>query len=131
MLMVATMLSACERIGRARQCQRLAETVNEAMAEIGGEEQQLNQAGLLRAAAQYESLAQRLGPMEFSERELALEVASLNRLLSEASVTTKNLASAVADDERAQASLYKRELRTLGTQMKLQGNRIDRTCRGP
>jgi hypothetical protein len=91
----------------------------------------LAEARLRRAAGLYDELAQNLGPMEFSEKQLAIEVASLNRLLLEASATTHDLADAVAGDERAQASILKRELDSLGTQMKVQGNKIDRTCRAP
>jgi hypothetical protein len=124
------MLLGCERLGKARQCQKLAETVNEAMAQIGTQgSDTLSEERLREAAELYERLARELGPMEFSEKELALEVASLNRILVQAATTTTNLADAAAGDERAQASLIKRELGSLGSQMRLQGSKIDRTCR--
>lgn len=124
------MLPACERVGRARQCQELSETVNEAMAQIRSEKPEpLSAARLREASSVYEGLANDLGPMKFSEKELALEVASLNRMLLKAAGTTRRLAAAVAEDERAQASWLKRELDTLGAQMRLQGSKIDRACR--
>jgi hypothetical protein len=100
------------------------------MAQIGTQgSDTLSEERLREAAELYERLARELGPMEFSEKELALEVASLNRILVQAATTTTNLADAAAGDERAQASLIKRELGSLGSQMRLQGSKIDRTCR--
>ena len=69
--------------------------------------------------------------MEFNERQLALDVAALSRMLADASVVTNKLAMAILRDERAQASLLKRELVALGASMRANAAKLDRACSAP
>jgi hypothetical protein len=124
--------TGCERITQARQCQELASTVNEAMERIREvSESKPTPEELHEASRAYANLAQHLGPLEFAEKQLAIDVAELNRILERAASATLELARARAGDERAQASLLERELQAMSLQMQAQGTKLDRACAKP
>src|SRR5690606_5951237 len=75
-------LLGCERITRVKQCVALVDAVNTAMDAIKSEsEGKLDPGSLELAASHYAELAEVLGPMQFNDQQMALDVEAFRRLL--------------------------------------------------
>jgi hypothetical protein len=125
-------LVGCERITRARQCAALVESVNGSMQAIrGAAEAGLSPALLETSADHYSALAESLGPMQFNDLQMALDVESFRRSLTQAAELCRELASAKAKNERAQAALLKRDLEALKAPMKTSAYKMNSWCAEP
>jgi len=122
-------LTGCERMRRASQCERLADAVNSTMRAITSDTASITPASLRSGAAHYASLSQALGPMQFSDREMAIDVESFRRSLDSAAYLCTQLADDLSNHELAQAGLHKRDLEALKGQMKSQAYRMNSWCR--
>ena len=124
--------TGCERVRRARQCQRLADAVNDTMSAIEQETDDNITATSLRSSAQrYSDLSEALGPMEFSDREMALDVEAFRRTLTSAADLCHDLAEAVKSNERAQAAQYQNDLEALKVPFKSHAYKMNTWCREP
>lgn len=84
----------------------------------------------LRAGAQhYATLSQALGPMQFTDRQMAIDVESFRRSLDSAAYLCNELAEDLSNKELAQAALHKRDLDALKGPMKSQAYRMNSWCR--
>lgn len=124
-----SLLAGCDRMRRASQCERLADTVNTTMRTISEETASITPASLRSGAQHYEALSQALGPMEFSDRQMAIDVESFRRSLDSAAYLCHELAEDLSKNELAQAALHKRDLDALKAPMKLQAYRMNSWCR--
>lgn len=114
---------------RASQCERLADTVNSTMHAITSDTANITPASLRSGADHYANLSQALGPMQFSDREMAIDVESFRRSLDSAAYLCNLLADDLSNHERAQAALHKRDLEALKGPMKSQAYRMNTWCR--
>lgn len=122
----------CERMTRAKQCVELIEAVNPAMQAIEAQSTgELTPAKLKLGARHYSSLAEKLGPLEFDDRQMALDVADFRRTLSQAAELCEELAQAKADSELAQAELVRRELTALKAPMSSSSYKMNAWCHAP
>ncbi len=125
-------LFGCERFERTKECAALADSVNAVMHSIQEEnETGLAPANLRVCAKQYAQLADELGPMEFGERQMALDVAVFRRQLDQAAELTTDLARAKAHNELAEAALIGRELSALQAPMKGSAYKMNTWCQKP
>src|SRR5690606_34334771 len=92
---------------------------------------ELTPAKLKLSAQRYASLAEALGPLEFEDRQMALDVAAFRRTLSQAAELCEELAQAKAKNERAQAELVRRELEALRVPMKGSSYKMNAWCHSP
>ena len=120
---------ACDRVSRIRQCAGLVDAVNGSMRGIGlaAGNESLEQ-GLVSNADRYVALAQQLGPMEFNDKQMALDVEAFRRLLMRAAELCEKLRAAVQSNERAQAALLGRELEALEGPMKASAHKMNTWC---
>ena len=126
------LLLGCERITRARQCAVLVESVNGSMQAIRDAAEAGLSPELLEASAEhYAGLAATLGPMQFSDLQMALDVESFRRSLTQAAELCTELAAAKARNERAQAALLQRELEALKGPMKTSAYKMNSWCGEP
>ncbi|HEU5074253.1 MAG TPA: hypothetical protein VFU02_08770 [Polyangiaceae bacterium] len=123
------LLAGCDRLRRASQCERLADAVNGAMRSISNDTASITPASLHAGARHYEALSQALGPMQFSDRQMAIEVESFRRSLDSAAYLCQELAEDLDKNELAQAALHKRDLDALKGPMKSQAYRMNVWCR--
>lgn len=123
------LLVGCDRLRRASQCERLADAVNETMQTITSETASITPASLREGARHYESLSQALGPMQFSDRQMAIDVESFRRSLDSAAYLCNELAEDLSKKELGQAALHKRDLEALKGPMKTQAYRMNSWCR--
>jgi len=86
-------------------------------------------ASLRSGADRYANLSQALGPMQFSDREMAIDVESFRRSLDSAAYLCNLLADDLSNQELAQAGLHKRDLEALKGPMKSQAYRMNTWCR--
>lgn len=114
---------------RASQCERLSDTVNGAMHSIREETASITPQSLLAGARHYEALSRALGPMEFSDRQMAIDVESFRRSLDSAAYLCSELAKDLSKNELAQAALHRRDLDALKAPMKMQAYRMNNWCR--
>ena len=114
---------------RASQCERLADTVNSTMQAITSDTASITPASLRSGAERYANLSLALGPMQFSDREMAIDVESFRRTLDSAAYLCNQLADDLSNHERAQAALHKRDLEALKGPMKSQAYRMNTWCR--
>lgn len=130
--MLLLLSTGCERVRRAQQCHELANAVNETMSAIEHEtENNINAESLRSSAQRYSDLSEALGPMEFSDRQMALDVEAFRRTLTTAADLCRNLAAAVKSNERAQAAQYQNELEALKTSFKGHAYKMNSWCREP
>lgn len=124
--------TGCERVRRAQQCHELAETVNDTMSAIEQEtEGNINAESLRSSAQRYSGLSEALGPMEFSDRQMALDVEAFRRTLTTAANLCEQLADAIKTNERAQAAQYKNQLEALKAPFKGHAYKMNSWCREP
>lgn len=122
----------CERVTRARQCAELVESVNDSMHAIRSAAQAGLSPTLLESSAeQYSALAAKLGPMQFNDLQMALDVESFRRTLTQASDLCRQLATAKENNERAQAASLERELEALKVPMKTSAYKMNSWCGAP
>ena len=122
-------LVGCERVRRASQCDLLADSVNTTMRAVAEETKSITPATLRTGARLYASLSQTLGPMQFSDRQMAIEVESFRRSLDSAARITEQLADDLTQNELAQAALHRRDLEALRGPMKTQAYKMNAWCR--
>lgn len=99
------------------------------MQTISEETASITPASLRSGAQHYEALSQALGPMQFSDRQMAIDVESFRRTLDSAAYLCNELAEDLSNDELAQAALHKRDLDALKPAMKSQAYRMNSWCR--
>jgi hypothetical protein len=129
---IALLASGCERISRARQCSSLVDSVNQTMDALKEEaEQALSPESLQRSARHYTVLADVLGPMEFNDRQMAVDVEAFRRLLVRAAELCVELSQARRQNEWARAALLKKELGALRTPMKASAYKMNTWCHAP
>ena len=125
------LLSAgCGRVTHIRQCRALVARVNPALDEIGRLTQnKADKASYLAAAARYEQLSIELGPLEFSNQQMAKDVAEYAATLHSTAQTLKAAANAV-DSHSAAPELDRlgRELERLDGRVHMSVAKIDSFC---
>jgi len=114
---------------RASQCERLSDAVNKTMHSITQETSTITPSSLRAGARHYTGLSQALGPMQFSDRQMAIDVESFRRSLDSAAYLCGALAEDLSKRELAQAALHKRDLEALKGSMKSQAYRMNSWCR--
>ncbi|HEY6722407.1 MAG TPA: hypothetical protein VI197_00210 [Polyangiaceae bacterium] len=99
------------------------------MHSISEETANITPTSLRSGARHYEALSQALGPMQFSDRQMAIDVESFRRSLDSAAYLCNELAEDLSKKELAQAALHKRDLDALKGPMKSQAYRMNNWCR--
>lgn len=99
------------------------------MRAVAEETKSITPATLRAGARLYASLSQILGPMQFSDRQMAIEVESFRRSLDSAARITEQLADDLTQNELAQAALHRRDLEALRGPMKTQAYKMNAWCR--
>jgi hypothetical protein len=123
------LLVGCERVRRASQCEELADKVNPTMSAVTEETKSITPSTLRTGARLYASLAEALGPMQFSDRQMAMDVESFRRSLDSAARLSEQIADDLTQNELAQAALHKRDLEALKGPMKTQAYKMNAWCR--
>lgn len=123
------LLVGCERVRRASQCEALADSVNTTMSAVTKETESITPTTLRAGAHLYASLSQTLGPMQFSDQQMAIDVESFRRSLDSAARLCEQLADDLTQNELAQAALKKRDLEALKGPMKTQAYKMNAWCR--
>jgi hypothetical protein len=124
------LLSAgCGRFTHTRQCRALIARVNPALDEIGRLTQsKADKATYLAAAARFEQLSVELGPLEFSNQQMAKDVAEYAAMLHSTAQTLKGAAGAVENHNPAELDRLARELERLDGRSHLSVSKIDSFC---
>lgn len=123
------LLVGCERVRRASQCERLADSVNTTMKAVADETKSITPTTLRAGARHYASLSQTLGPMQFSDRQMALEVESFRRSLDSAALLTDQLADDLTRNQLGRTAVHKRDLEALRGPMKTQAYKMNAWCK--
>jgi hypothetical protein len=127
---------ACAPVDRARQCERLAETVNPALAQIEAETTALNEAKgkeqLEAIADAYEKLAERVEALEVLESmdgKLKPITRDMRRLFARTSKTTRNIAKHFAANKVAPLRNASRQLERQTREQESLLKRAKRICK--
>jgi hypothetical protein len=99
------------------------------MRSISEETASITPESLRSVARHYEALSQALGPMQFSDRQMAIDVESFRRSLDSAAYLCSELADDLSKNELGQAALHRRDLDALKAPMKSQAYRMNSWCR--
>jgi hypothetical protein len=130
LLLASLMLgTSCGRFTRIRQCRALISRVNPSLDEISRLTQnKSDKATYLAAAARYEQLSVALGPLEFSDQQMAKDVAEYAGVLHVTAQTLKTLASAVETHNVGETERLARELDRLGGREHISISKMDSWC---
>ncbi len=128
-LCLVAFCSGCGRVERARQCQRLAETVNPRFDEIARHTSAKQTPSALRAIAEsYDAIARDLAPLEFSKKELAEAVTDYGRQLKAAAREARRAADAKEQKQASEHAAARREVLQLNKPLNLARSRIEYEC---
>ena len=121
--------SGCSRFTRTRQCRALITRVNPALDEIARlTKDKADKATYLAAAARYEQLAVALGPLEFSNEQMAKDVAEYAALLHSTAQTLKSLAAAAESRSPPEIDRLVHELERLDGRAHASVSKMDSWC---
>ena len=99
------------------------------MREVTAETKFITPTTLRTASRLYTDLSQTLGPMQFSDRQMALDVEAFRRSIDTAALLSAQLADDLSQNELAQGALKKRDLEALKGPMKTQAYKMNTWCR--
>jgi len=131
LLLSLSLLSACSRIQRARECQNLAREINAVIAELEPLNKVKDPAKLEQAASKYEALSKSLEQRSFETKGLGEAVKSYSKLLSQIAETLRTLGKTAKKDEATAFALGATQMKALASQQKRMTARVDRICQAP
>ncbi|HEY2404454.1 MAG TPA: hypothetical protein VGI10_00520 [Polyangiaceae bacterium] len=120
---------SCGRFTQTRQCRALIARVNPALDEIARlTHDKTDKATYLAAAARYEQLSIELGPLQFSNQQMAKDVAEYAGILHSTGIVLKSLALAVDGHNASEIERISRELERLDGREHVSITKMDTWC---
>jgi hypothetical protein len=127
--MAAPFALGCGRIERARECKRLAQTVNPRLDQITQRARGAQTPAALRAVAgDYDGIARDLAPLVFAKKSLAEAVTDYGRQLNAAAREARRAADAKEKNEPNELSAARREVVSLTKPLMAARARIEQEC---
>jgi hypothetical protein len=128
-VMTAPFALGCGRVERARECKRLAQTVNPRLDQIAARTRGAQTPAALRAiAGDYDGIARDLAPLVFAKKSLAEAVTDYGRQLNAAAREARRAADAKEKNEPSELGTARREVVSLTKPLMAARTRIEQEC---